>query len=209
MTCRPTWALHVMVVALASCAIVAQASAQARWQTESDTTTPRPPAASGPLPIPGLAIDPARNTTIVPRSTPESKTGPTAIPPGQVSLIALLTQDGQNIEQGIVWRIYRDRPGADGKPQLVSTHREASPMLRLEPGSYIVNVTFGRAHLTRKVTFSADRGLQERFVLNAGGLRLMPALSNGDAITDRAVAYDIYSDERDQAGQRTRVMNGV
>ena len=94
---------------------------------------------------------------------------------GQLSLVALLTQDGQSIEQGLVWRVFRDRPGPDGKPRLVSTHREASPVLRLEPGEYVVNVAFGRANLTRKVTVSGERAVQERFVLNAGGLRLISA----------------------------------
>jgi hypothetical protein len=185
----------------------------------------QPPATTAPVVIPGLMIEPARppavtprdsavpprNTTVVPRTAPEAKPAPAAnMPgPGQVSLLAVLTQDGQSIEQGLTWRLFADRPGPDGKPRLISTHREASPLLRLEPGDYIVNVAFGRAHLTRKITVSAERGLQERFVLNAGGLKLIPALANGEAITDRTVTYDIYSDERDQAGQRIRIASGV
>ena len=121
----------------------------------------------------------------------------------------MLTQDGQNIEQGLVWRVFRDKPGPDGKLRLVSTHREASPTLRLEAGDYIVNVAFGRAHLTRKIAVSSERPVQERFVLNAGGLRLAPALANGEAVNDKAVSYEIYSDERDQYGQRTKVMSAV
>jgi hypothetical protein len=147
----------------------------------------------------------------VPRTAPEAKPAPPANAPGpgQVSLLAVLTQDGQSIEQGLTWRLFGDRPGPDGKPRLISTHREASPLLRLDPGDYIVNVAFGRAHLTRKITVSGERGLQERFVLNAGGLKLIPALASGEAITDRTVTYDIYSDERDQAGQRIKVASGV
>ena len=34
-------------------------------------------------------------------------------------------------------------------------------------------------------------------------------LGNGEAISDRAVIYDIYSDERDQYGQRTKVMSAA
>ncbi len=210
-------AVHVMAAALlASCVGAAPASAQAPWQTDTGRGPPQPPAATAPLVFPGLSIEPPRNitlpprnTTVVPRSAPEAKPAPGTPGPGQVSLLAVLTQDGQNIEQGLTWRVFADRPGPDGKPRLISTHPEASPLLRLEPGDYIVNVAFGRAHLTRKITASAERGLQERFVLNAGGLRLIPALANGEAITDRAVAYDIYSDERDQSGQRTRVVSAV
>jgi hypothetical protein len=147
------------------------------------------------------------NTTVVPRSS--QKETPSSGPPGQLSLVALLTQDGHSIDQGLVWRVYGAKPGSDGKPRLISTHRDASPVLRLEPGDYLVNVAFGRAHLTRKVTVSKERGVQERFVLNAGGLRLIPALAAGEAINEKAVIYDIYSDERDQYGQRTRVVSTI
>jgi preprotein translocase subunit YajC len=73
----------------------------------------------------------------------------------------------------------------------------------------MVNVAFGRANLSRKIVVSAERATQERFVLNAGGLRLNPVLASGEAITERAVSYDIYSDERDQYGQRTKLMSAV
>ena len=46
-------------------------------------------------------------------------------------------------------------------------------------------------------------------MLNAGGLRLTPALASGEAINEKAVVYDIYSDERDQYGQRIKVMSTV
>jgi hypothetical protein len=149
------------------------------------------------------------NTTVVPRSAPETKPAPPAAGSGQLSLVALLTEDGQNIEQGLIWRIFRDKPGPDGKPTLLATHREASPSLRLAPGAYVVNVAFGRANLTRKITVPGERAVQERFVLNAGGLRLNPVLASGEAINERAVSCDIYSDERDQYGQRTKLMSAV
>jgi hypothetical protein len=194
---------------------VAQQPAQVPWQTETDPSARQVPPASGSFAVPGqgagnpaLTIPP--NTTVVPRSAPpETKTPAGPAGAGQVSLVALLTQDGQSIEQGLVWRVYRDKPGPDGKLRLLATNREASPSLRLEPGDYVVNVAFGRAHLTRKITVSGDRPTQERFVLNAGGLRLTPVLAGGEAIADKAVSYEIYSDERDQYGQRVRVMAGA
>ena len=36
-----------------------------------------------------------------------------------------------------------------------------------------------------------------------------PAVANGEAVNEKAVSYEIYSDERDQYGQRTKVMSGV
>jgi hypothetical protein len=81
--------------------------------------------------------------------------------------------------------------------------------LLLDPGDYFVNVAFGRAHLTKKITVTSGHAAQESFVLNAGGLRVTPVLANGDTISDRSVVTDIFSDERDQYGQRTKVMSGL
>lgn len=185
--------LAAAMLALGSSQASAQQQDRGGWQAETSTD----PTAATVLPP---------NTTIVPRSLPEARPAPMPAGVGQVSLVALLTQDGQSIEQGLVWRVFADKPGPDGKFKLLSTHREASPSLRLATGDYVVNVAFGRAHLTRKITVPGERAVQERFVLNAGGLRLVPALANGEAIADKAVSYDIYSDERDKHGQRLRVM---
>ena len=204
--------VHAIAVALAIGVAVLQLFAsqvqaqqeRAPWQTETNPPTVQSPPGAAPA----VVVPP--NTTVVPRSAPpEVKAAPGASVAGQVSLVAVLTQDGQNIEQGLVWRVFRDKPGPDGKLRLLSTHREPSPTLRLEAGDYIVNVAFGRAHLTRKIAISSERPVQERFVLNAGGLRLRPAVVHGEAVNERAVSYEIYSDERDQYGQRTKVMSAV
>jgi hypothetical protein len=204
--------VHLIAALLAAGSAGSQVLAQqqrAPWQTETN-----PPPASAPLVVPDPGTQPPivlvpPNTTVVPRSAPEVKAAPGATLAGQISLVAVLTQDGQNIEQGLVWRVFRDKPGPDGKLRLVSTHREASPTLRLDAGDYIVNVAFGRAHLTRRIAVASDRPMQERFVLNAGGLRLTPAVASGEAVNEKTVSYEIYSDERDQYGQRTKVMSAV
>ena len=149
------------------------------------------------------------NTTVVPRSAKEQRPPPGPAGAGLVKLVAVLTDDGQAIEQGLVWRVFRDKPGPDGKPVLVEMHRDTAPTLRLAPGEYIVNVAFGRANLTRRISVGPEHGGQERFVLNAGGLRIIPALAGGEPVNEKAVSYDIYSDERDQYGQRVRVASGI
>jgi hypothetical protein len=177
------------------------------WQVQ--TPPPAPRDAGGPATFAAPQVPP--NTTIVPRSTGGVRPPAGAAGAGQVALTALLTDDGQSIEQGLVWRIYRVGKGPE-KPTLVVQHREPSPMLRLEPGSYIINVAFGRAHLTRRIVIAPEQAgqeRQERFVLNAGGLRVTPVIANGEAINDRIVTYDIYSDERDQYGQKTKVVSAI
>ena len=125
-----------------------------------------------------------------------------------VKLEALLTDDGQRIEQGLVWRVFNSRLESDGKPKLIATHREATPTLKVAPGDYTVNVAFGRANLTRKITAKPVEAVTEKFVLNAGGLRVNADIGGIDAPVN-AITYSIQTDERDQFGNRATVMSGA
>lgn len=162
------------------------------------------PSGAGPSPQPGTD-----NTTIIPRSTDAAPSAsPQATSPDQLQLVALLTADGQRIDQGLTWRIYA--PLAEkGKVKLISTHTEASPVLKLKPGEYVVNAAFGRAHLTRKITLktNATAPTIEQFVLNAGGLRVA-AMAAGMELSPAQVRFTIFSD-RDQQDQRRVVMENA
>ncbi len=149
-----------------------------------------------PLELPGDVS----NTTSVPRVDDGSV---------QVRLIALLTDDGQKIDRDIVWRVFQVRPPHGGKSALINTFRTASPAIKLPPGEYLVNAAFGRANITRKLTFTAGLPADtiERFVLNAGGLRVTASVSGATAANYPAT-YSIFSD-RDQGGDRRLIMSGV
>jgi hypothetical protein len=150
------------------------------------------------------APSPPGNTTTVTRGAAE--TAPTGT---QVALVALLTDDGQTIDQGVTWRIYRGRPGLDGKLTLVTQAKDASPVLKLDPGDYVVNAAFGRANLTRRIKLEAGKPVTEKFVINAGGLKVNAVLATGEPAPEKSVVYDILSEERDQFGQRIKVMPGA
>lgn len=150
----------------------------------------------------------AQNLTVVPRTggDPSGDAG-TAVP---VRLEAHLTADGQQIEQGLVWRIYQEGAGADGKSKLVSTHRDGAVIAQLKPGDYAVNAAYGKAHLTRRIKVTPGAGdspAVERFVLNAGGLRVQVKTSGADLPASLA-SYSIYSD-RDQSDSRATVLAGA
>lgn len=145
------------------------------------------------------------NMTVIPRSDSAPAVAPPAAAPDQLHLVALLTADGQQIEQGMTWRIYSPLP-EKGKVKLISTHTEASPYLKLKPGDYVVNAAFGRAHLTRAITVKAEGGT-EQFVLNAGGLRVS-AKAAGAELPAGQVKYNIYSD-RDQQDNRRLILTGA
>ncbi len=149
---------------------------------------------SGPW---GPSLDKRKNTTTVERGKTKG--------PG-VRLVALLTGDGQQIDQGLVWRVFQTA-GQAGKSKLLVESHEASPFVKLQPGEYTVNAAFGRANLTRKIVVKADGPPFEAFVLNAGGLRLS-ALVGGNPAPPGAVTYSIFSDDRDQFESRSAIISG-
>ena len=151
---------------------------------------------------PPLTVPP--NVTVVPRSAPPAVNGAQ-----DVQLSAFLTDDGPPIDQGLVWNLFQDGEQDTAPVKHLRTVREASPVLRLAPGRYLINVSFGRANLTRTVTVTPGTALKERFVLNAGGLRVNALIADGTPAPDMAVSYDIFSGETDQLGSRQRVMNGA
>jgi len=162
----------------------------------------------GAIPDAPQTVAPPANTTVVPRSAPEARTAAPAST-ATLALSALLTENGQRIDQGVIWRIYEEKPGPDGKSKLVATSREAAPTLKLAAGDYMVNAAFGRAHLTRKVSVPAGAAASEKLVLNAGGLRLSAFVGDGKPAPANTVAYDIYTDERDQNGNRAKIIGSV
>lgn len=184
-----------------------------------------PPAAAAPAaPSPWSTSPPLRstipdqpaqkgNTTIVPRAAAPAAPAPTPTPipagVGQITLRAALTDDSQPIDQGIVWRVYQEKGGPDGRNKLVTESRAPTPTLRLPPGEYLINAAFGRAHMTRRLSIKQGEMPAERFVLNAGGLRLAALVANGEPAPANTIMFDVFSDERDQFGNRTKILGGA
>ena len=192
-------------------ALAPQTSTQAQddqgpWQNGVTLRGGLPPSSeeAGPGDVPATVTVPA-NTTVVPRT---NEAAPKSNAPAQVNLVALLTVDGQRIDQGLAWRIYQEAPGKKGQTKLLMTKTDASPTVSLKPGEYIVNAAFGRADLTRKITVAPGATTSEKFVLNAGGLRVK-VLVGGAAPAPNTVSYDIYSGERDQSDNRTKVVGNL
>jgi hypothetical protein len=185
-----------------TCVRDASAQQAGGWATDLDLKV-KPPQ-------PGEARQPARSqsnsgfgTTVLKKKSAEPQ-----IPAGmsKVRLVALLTADGQRIEQDLVWRVYEQ--GSDTQPvgRMLSTQSETSPVLALRPGSYLVSVSFGRANLTRKITVAEGVEATEPFVLNAGGLRIRLNPAAGGMEGSKA-SFDILTDERDQSGNRRVVLS--
>jgi hypothetical protein len=193
---RPDCSFIRSIIALAAVLLLVAASPSIAEEPIPDG----PPSAPLNLHIPAHKTpSKSANTTIIERG------GKAGLP--AVRLVALLTGDGQQIDQGLVWRVFQT-VGSAGKAKLVVESHEASPTLKLRPGEYAVNAAFGRANLTRRIVVKPGGPPYEAFVLNAGGLRLS-ALVDGKPAPPGAVTYSIYTDDHDQFESRSSVITGA
>jgi hypothetical protein len=159
-----------------------------------------------PLQQPNSATPPQKQSPPAPaRPSAQAKTGD-----GQVTLLAFATEDGQKVEHGMVWHVFRQTGLSEARQaRHIQSLRTASPTLKLPSGDYVVTASFGRAHVTRKIQVAADSQSTERFILNAGGLRLQAVQANGESVPPSAISIEILSEERDQAGNRVVVAPNV
>lgn len=123
-----------------------------------------------------------------------------------VMATAKLIEDGRELTNDLVWRVYKPNSAGGQDPDLISTHTGAPVRLKLDPGTYLINVSFGRSHLTRRVTVEAGPMRPETFVLNAGGLRLT-AYAGEKVVSPDSVSFNIYEAEPDQSGERRLLMS--
>jgi hypothetical protein len=164
-----------------------------------------------------LSLDPetpgAADEAVPEATAPAPAAGPVAKAraDGKVPMLfsALIAEPGPRIDSGLTWRIYDRKAGDDGLHALVARSEDATPRLPLPPGDYMVNVAYGRAYLTRSIKVAPGLPARQIFVLNAGGLRLSAKALDGQEITGGAVVNEIYSDERDQGGNRALVAGGI
>src|SRR5579862_645453 len=66
-------------------------------------------------------------------------------PPQPVKLTALVSDGGQPIGAGLVWRVYDSKPDVSGKLILAAKSEDPVANVTLSPGSYMVEVSYGRA----------------------------------------------------------------
>ncbi|MDE1994094.1 MAG: hypothetical protein KGI75_16445 [Rhizobiaceae bacterium] len=127
-----------------------------------------------------------------------------------VSLEAKLSSDSGPQQQGLSWYVFSPIPGADGKLPLVASSQGGSAAFHLAPGDYFVNVSFGRAGVTKKLTVSESGTPQKQtMVLDAGGI-VLNAVSGSDVrIPPAELSFAIYSNDAKEDGSRGLVMSDV
>jgi hypothetical protein len=192
-------------------------------QMFTDRPPPVPPAA---VPDPGAAINlaPATGPAAAPPTgslPPALATQPSmaAVPPvnapqgaaapGQavLSLSARYGKDLGNINGGLVWRIFADRPDENGTFKMIKEDRNPTPNLVLQPGNYVVHVSLGLVSAVRAVTLKAETD-REAFVLPAGGLRIEGRVGTSK-IPQNQISFAIYKGSQFEGGDRASLVPNV
>jgi hypothetical protein len=127
---------------------------------------------------------------------------------GEITLTAKLTEDGENIGRGLIWRVFGQAPGADGKLPLVASAQGGMASFQLQPGSYLVHVAFGRAGATKRITIGRE-ARREDLVLDAGGLKLDAVLAGGVRIAPDKLRFSIYDARTETDGDRALIIPDV
>ncbi|AYG66313.1 MULTISPECIES: hypothetical protein [unclassified Rhizobium] len=127
-----------------------------------------------------------------------------------ISLEARMTPQSSPQQQGLSWYVFSPVAGADGKLPLVASSRGGSASFHLLPGDYFVNVSFGRAGVTKRLSVAQTGETQKQtMVLDAGGM-VLNAVSGSDVrIPPNELSFSIYSSEAKEDGERGLVMDDV
>jgi hypothetical protein len=142
-------------------------------------------------------------------NTPPAVPSPGAFPVGQavLSLTAKYGKDLPVITNGLVWRVFADKPDENGTFKLIREERGATPNIVLPPGSYVVHVALGLVSATRAVTLKSETD-RESFILPAGGLRIEGRVGTSK-IPPNQISFSIYKGSQFETAERSSLIPNV
>lgn len=133
---------------------------------------------------------------------------PLATGGSRIVLTARLAEDSPVLKAGLVWRVFGEVPGPDGKLPLLATAQGGSTEFDLPQGTYLIHAAFGRAGATKRITAGID-GHEENLVLDAGGIKLNAVLTGGKKIPPADLRFSVYDGREDESGNRALIIPDV
>ncbi len=99
---------------------------------------------------------------------------------------ASFANDGQVIRSGLQWRIF----AASAPGTVIAASEEPIPVFRLEPGDYLIHVTYGLASASRRINLG-KQARSEKLPIAAGGL-IVKGTNGGELINPRDLQVAVY-----------------
>ncbi|WP_345118802.1 carboxypeptidase regulatory-like domain-containing protein [Bartonella pachyuromydis] len=118
------------------------------------------------------------------------------VPQSRLVLRARLKNSNEDIVKGLIWRVYAPILGIDNKLPLIATYEGGSARFDLEPGSYLIHVSFGHVSAVENVNLESGQNLVKNFNFDAGGIIFNATLLNG-AINEKELRFTVYEDEKE------------
>jgi hypothetical protein len=183
----------------------------------------------GPSPSPGVSMLPPSGGGI---AAPPAKGGARSLGPAQTLApftaspppaaapqpgasgpqlpLALVARYGHElsapITNGLLWRVFPARPDPTGTFRVLKEDRNATPVIMLPAGDYVVHVSFGLASAAKKVHLKEPT--REAFELPAGGIKLEGRV--GDVkIPNGQISFDIYKGSQFEPGEKPPLVQGL
>jgi hypothetical protein len=165
-----------------------------------DTAPAVPDATAAPLEITAPPAEPAPTaaTQAIEQITAD---------PQPVTLTAMVTDGGQAIGEGLVWRIFSTKTDTQGQLELAAKSDSAVAKVELSPGNYVVHVAYGRAQASDTIVV-AQGDNSKNIVLEAGGLRLNAAVTGDVPIPINLLHFDVFTTGSSDA-DRAIVAQGI
>lgn len=110
----------------------------------------------------------------------------------RVTLTAQITENGMNIPEGLVWRVFDTRTDTSGELALAAKSEDATASFELVPGQYVVHVAYGRAQASETLDV-AEGGANKSIVLDAGAMRLNAAITGDVPIPINQLRFDVFT----------------
>jgi hypothetical protein len=187
----------------------------------TDRPPPVPPASVPEVPSgPAMNLAPPSGASMPNLPAPLTQPPVAAVPPAVVAplgaatpgqaVLALTARYGKDmplINNGLVWRVFSDRPDESGTFKLIREDHGASPNIVLPPGNYVVHVALGLVSAVRPVTLKAETD-RESFLLPAGGLRIEGRVGTS-RIPQNQISFAIYKGSQFEVGERASLVPNV
>lgn len=94
-----------------------------------------------------------------------------------ILLRAQITRNTGTITRPVDWDVYRIEDIASKKWRQVGSQQAPDAFFQLEPGHYVVRASYGAVRAAKLLTVEDEKVTDTTFILNAGALRVLPALA--------------------------------